>query len=117
MCFEIDGLPPDQQISAFPSPDLYQNVTYWQGFMDLGPNRRRKEVAQEKFAFEHPEEDRRSMLPLGQCPQNCSFRGACYKDRYHNDQPFCTCYHVSGCCCCWRAPGAGVGCARQGQWH
>jgi hypothetical protein len=107
-CYEFKGLPAEQQLSIYPVPGQDQDVVYWQGFMDLPPTRMRQVISEAQFAREHPPEDRRASLPLHWCPQSCSFHGVCYKDRHHDDKPFCTCYHVGPRHLAWPAASAGL---------
>ncbi len=110
MCYEYKGLPAEQQVSVFPTKEQEGQVTFWRGFHDAVYSGRQV-VSQAEFAEMDPAEDRRVALPLQECPGSCSSQGFCLRDRYHDDKPFCECYHVSGGC--W---GAGGHCQGGAMW-
>jgi hypothetical protein len=96
-CYEYSKLPPERQLSVFPGDGWDGNVSYWRGYLEA-PRREGifKDVFNGRLDLGHVP-DRRVWLPLEACNASCSYHGSCLRDKWHNDQPHCACYHVRCC--------------------
>lgn len=93
-CYEYKGLPAEQQVSVFPTPDREGQVTFWEGYFSTS-YAARQEVSSGRFAQVDAGAERVA-LPLQWCVKNCSNHGMCLTDKAHNHRPFCSCHQVGG---------------------